>query len=351
MSIFKKHIDAMSAYLPPLEGRDPSRFTLLDFNERTVPVAEPIVRDIADWVSAGRMQMYPSYGNVSEKIAGYCGVDAANVMMTNGSDQGIDLIFRASCGAGSEVIIPEPTFPIYGQSAAIEGARIHAPVYSLAQGYPLVEVLSLINPSTRVIVVANPNNPSGTSVSREDIVSLAEAAPRAVILIDECYFEYCGITISDLVESHPNIVVTRTFSKTWGLPSLRIGYLIAAKENIHALLKVRGPYDVNQVAVVAVESALRHQDSIRCYIDEVMLHAKPKLEAFLVERQVLFWPSVANFLWAFFDDAMKVEEALRGEGILVRPKADADGRLGLRMTIGTEEQNDHLISVLSEVLS
>ncbi len=348
MSIFKAHIDLMSPYLPPLEGRDPERFDLLDFNERTTPVSELIVKDIVAWIESGRLQMYPSYGDIEEKIADYCGVSSANLMITNGSDQGIDLIFRSKCEPGDEVIIPEPSFAMYFQCAQIENTRIHSPQYTIEKGYPLEECLSLINENTKVVVVSNPNNPCATSVSRELILTLAKAAPNAVILVDECYFEYTKISVTDLVEQYPNILVTRTFSKTWGMPSLRIGYVVAAEENICALLKVRGPYDINQVAVVAVRSALRHQETIDVYIDEVMMHSKPKLESYLDENKINYWPSSANFIWVFFENAELMEEKLRNAGVLVRPKAAAGGRLGLRITIGTLKQTEHLISVLKE---
>ena len=346
MSIFNSHIDRMVPYKPPLEGRDPARFDLLDFNERTTPVSELIVRDIVSWVESGRLQMYPSYGDIEEKIAGYVGVDTDQIMITNGSDQGIDLIFRSMCTPGAEVIIPGPTFAMYLQCAQIENAVIHSPQYAPENGYPLEECLNLINDKTRVIVVANPNNPCATSVSRERIVALAKAAPNAAILVDECYFEYTKITVTDLVETFPNILVTRTFSKTWGMPSLRIGYVVASQENIEALLKVRGPYDINQVAVVAVNSAFKHQETIQAYIDEVMLVSKPRLEAYLDENAIFYWPSSANYIWVFFENAQLMEEKLRNAGILVRPKTTADGKLGLRITVGTLKQTEHLIAVL-----
>lgn len=336
----------MTPYKPPLEGRDPQKFDLLDFNERTTPVSELITQDIIDWISSGRMQMYPSYGNIEKNIAEYCGVDADNLMITNGSDQGIELIFRSMCEAGDEVIIPGPSFAMYMQCAQVENTQIHSPQYTREQGYPLDACLSLIHDATKVIVVSNPNNPCATSVSREAIVTLAKAAPKAAILVDECYFEYTKITVTDLVEQYPNIIVTRTFSKTWGMPSLRIGYVVAAKENIEALLKVRGPYDINQVAVVAVNSALKNRDTIDSYIDEVMEQSKPKLEAYLNENNIDYWPSSANFIWVFFSNAELMEEKIRNSGILVRPKYAEDGALGLRITLGTLQQTEHLISVL-----
>ncbi|WP_370979277.1 histidinol-phosphate transaminase [Agaribacterium sp. ZY112] len=351
MPLFKEHLYQLGTYKPPLDGRDPERFTLLDFNERTVPVSKLIAQDVADWVLSGRMQMYPSYGDICELIAAYSDVDVAQVMITNGSDQGIDLVFRSCCEAGAEVIIPGPSFPMYLQSASIEAALIHEPQYTREHGYPLDAVLALVNERTRVIVVSNPNNPSATSVAREQIECLAQAAPHAAILVDECYFEYCRISVVDLVERYPNIIVTRTFSKTWGLPSLRLGYVVSAKENIEQLLKVRGPYDVNQLAVEALRSALKHKQSVDDYIEEVMHKSKPAFELFLAEFALDYWPSSANFVWVFFDEPEYLESQLRAAGILVRPKADGAGRLGLRITLGTVQQTEQLIEVLRRALA
>lgn len=346
MSVFKSHIAAMSAYKPPLEGRDPKDHLLLDFNERTIPVSEAIRKALENFVNSGRLQMYPSYGNITERIADYCGVQADQVMITNGSDQGIDLIIRSACNAGDEIIIPGPSFAMYTQCAKVEDLTIVEPHYTRDGGYPLAEVLSAITDKTRLIVVSNPNNPCGTLVSPQDILALAKAAPEAVILVDECYFEYSKTTVAEYVGSYPNLLVTRTFSKTWGLPSIRLGYVVSAANNINTLLNVRGPYDINQFGVVAVEAALDDVASTEAYVDEVMEQAKPLLEQFLAEQGIMFWQSAANYIWAFPEDPDALNAKLLAAGILVRPKADAEGRIGLRMTVGTLEQTQHLIEAL-----
>lgn len=351
MSIFKSHIDAMSAYKPPLEGRDPKRHLLLDFNERSVPVSEPIKRALIDYINDGRLQMYPSYGNVVERIAAYTQVRPEQLMITNGSDQGIDLIIRAACREGDEAIIPGPSFAMYKQVALVENLAIVEPQYTREGGFPTTEVLQAISAKTRLICIANPNNPSGTVVSREDIISIAQAAPDAVILVDECYFEYCGVTVADLVDQYRNLVITRTFSKTWGLPSLRFGYVISAVDNILALLNVRGPYDINQLAIVAVQAALDNPEYTQDYVREVMEESKPLLEKFLDQQKIEYWPSGANFIWTFPADAPALDQALQNAGILVRPKADAEGRLGLRITLGTKEQMERTIAVLNAALT
>lgn len=350
MAVFKSHLYTLPAYKPPLEGRDPTRHLLLDFNERTLPVSEAVTRALVDYIHRDRLQMYPSYGDIIPRLSAYTAVPENNLMITNGSDQGIELVFRASCQAGDEVIIPAPSFAMYSQCAKIEKARIIEPFYSKDKGLPVDDIIAAITPQTRVICIANPNNPSGTACTREDIARIAEAAPDCCVLVDECYFEYSQLSVVDLIPLYDNIVVTRTFSKTWGMPSLRFGYLIASEDNIRALLSVRGPYDINQLAVVAAQAALDHPEYTQAYVAEVMQVAKPKLEHYLRAKGVPFWPSQANYVWAFPVSPQTIAEHLAAQGILVRPKADLDGNLGLRITIGSELQTDTLIAILEQVM-
>lgn len=349
MAVFKPHLYKLRAYTPPLEGRDPLSHLLLDFNERTLPLGEEVRKALVNYINGGRMQMYPSYGDITQRIAAYAGVDDEQVMITNGSDQGIELIFRASCERGDEAIIPSPSFAMYQQCAKIEGLKIREPQFSFEGGFPTDEVLACIAENTRIICIANPNNPSGTAVAREDIKRIAQAAPQTSILVDECYFEYAKDTVCDLIDEFPNILVTRTFSKTWGIPSLRFGYLLASKENITALLSVRGPYDINQLAVVAARAALEHPQYTEEYVNEVMTQSKPLLERYLREKSIVFWPSSANYLWAFVPQALEVASYLEKKGILVRPKADDGGNIGLRITLGSQAHTERLITILDEL--
>ncbi len=351
MSIFKAHITAMSAYKPPLDGRDAQRHLLLDFNERTLPVSQPVQHALIDYIQSGRLQMYPAYGDIVDKIAAYAGVKPEQAMITNGSDQGIELIIRSACREGDEAIIPGKGFAFYSQCARVENLTILEPQYQFETGFPFEAVLAAISPRTRVICLASPNNPSGTPISREQIIAIAQAAPHSAILVDECYYEYVQQTVADLVDELPNLVVTRTFSKTWGIPSLRLGYILSNAANIKALLNVRGPYDVNQLAVVAIRAALEQPEFVHTYVQEVMTQSKPLLEQYLNGKGIRFWPSVSNYLWTFPAQPQAVADALQAAGILVRPNADPQGNLGLRMTLGTLEQTQRLISELDKVLS
>jgi histidinol-phosphate aminotransferase len=351
MSIIKPHILAMSAYKPPLEGRNPKAYTLLDFNERTVPVSQPIVDALQAFIGDGRLQQYPAYGDIVERLADYAGVNTHQVMITNGSDQGIDLIFRAVAKANAEAIIPGPSFAMYQQCANVEAMQIIEPEYTKEQGYPLLEVLAAITPNTAIIVISNPNNPCGTLVANAVVEQLAKAAPQAAILVDECYYEYSGQSSAALL-SKPgcsNIFITRTFSKTWGIPSLRFGYILANNVYVDALCNIRGPYDINQLAIVAANAALDNPEYTEQYVSEVMHTAKPQFEAWLSNNSIGYWPSQANYVWAFFDDASAMDEHLKQNNILVRAKV-LKGNTGLRITIGTVAQTKNLISVCEQFL-
>lgn len=340
---------AMSAYKPPLDGRNPKAYTLLDFNERTIPVSDVIVAALNNYIADGRLQQYPAYGDIVQRLADYAGVKPEQLMITNGSDQGIDLVFRAVAKAGAEAIIPGPSFAMYTQCAKVEAMQLVEPLYTKEGGYPVQQVLDAINANTAIIVISNPNNPCGTIVSEKDIEIIAKAAPQAAILVDECYYEYSRETSVGLLSNLPNLFITRTFSKTWGIPSLRFAYLMASPESVQALCNVRGPYDINQLAVVAAEAALDNPEYTECYVKEVMGEAKPLLEQWLDQNNIGYWPSSANYVWVFPSNAEAVSQGLNEKGFLVRPK-EYEGSLGLRITVGTLEQTQKLIIALSQLV-
>lgn len=351
-SVLKPHLRELAPYLPPLDGRDVNKHTLLDFNERTVPVPDFIVKALKDHLDVQGLQCYPAYGNLAALMAEYYGCRKEECMFTNGSDQGIDLVVRCCCKEGTEAIIPAPTFAMYEQACLTEGLVIKRPFFKKETGFPTEEVLAAVGPQTSIIVLSNPNNPTGTAIKREDICRIAEKAPHCAILVDECYYEFMPpeSSVRDEVARFSNLFICRTFSKTWGFPALRIGALLSCEKNIQAITSVRGPYDVNQLAVVAVRAALGSKQYMLSYVDEVNSRSKPKFENYLRSRGIDFWPSSANYIFCYFQDPTPMEAALRSKHILVRPKKDEKGVLGLRITIGTDEQTDRLIAAIDELL-
>ncbi|MBI2086440.1 histidinol-phosphate transaminase [Candidatus Daviesbacteria bacterium] len=345
-----QRIQEISSYNPPLAGRRAFNGVLLDFNERTLPPSSKVQKAIQDLFRTNTLQVYPEYGELEEKLAIYAGVDEDQILVTNGSDQAIDLIFRTFTEASDKVIIPTPSFAMFYQSAQIVGNKILRPLYTKENlSFPLEEVFGMINESVKLIIVCNPNNPTGTPVSVEDIQKIAQKASNSIVLVDEAYFEFSGITAVSLINKYPNIIVTRTLSKAFGLPSLRVGYIVAPKVYIQELLKVRGPYDVNMVAYTAALAAIVDLKGMQKYVSEVMTQAKPMVEGFFTENKITFYSSSANFI-LFKADNDRVEQLLKENGILVRPQNKTNTENTLRLSIGTITQMKQFIKVYENVV-
>ncbi len=344
-------VKKLEVYRPPLEGRSTGEYLLLDFNERTTPVSLEVRKALERYLASDSLQRYPEYGAIDSLLADYVGMPSENLLFTNGSDQGIDIIYRSAFTPGGEAIVPTPTFAMLTHSAELAGYKVHSPNYTKEGGYPLEEVLSLISESTQVVTVCNPNNPTGTLLEVEGICRIAEAAPNALVLVDECYFEFSGTSSQQYIAQYPNICITRTFSKTWGLAALRVGYIIASEENAQHFLKVRGPYAVNRLAAVAVEAALLHRDYMQAYVSEVREKSRPRLLAYLEENKISYWPTAANLVLIEPPQGIDVLKALKSDGILVRPRSGPGIEGTVRISIGTLEDTERVIKALEKILS
>ena len=343
-------IAAMSPYRPPLANRGAHTGLPLDFNERTIELPDEVRRALTRALEGQPPQMYPDYGDLERGLAEYAGVEREQVLVTNGSDAAIDIIVRTYCDRGDRAIIPQPSFVMFINSARIAGVEPVTPSYRAADmAYPVEEVLEAIDDATRLVFICNPNNPTGTAVELDDIARIAERARHAIVHVDEAYHEFSGRTAVGLLGTHPNIVITRTFSKAFGLAGLRVGYCLADSGHIDQLLKVRSPYGVTGLSYAAAAIALEHRAAMRGYADEVMGRSKPLLERFLAERGVFHFPSCANFLLARVDDAERFAAALAEAGVLVRPRSGPGIESTVRITIGTVEQTERLIAAWREV--
>jgi histidinol-phosphate aminotransferase len=339
-------IQAMKPYSPPLNGRSRYDGLLLDFNERTSPPGGQVKRAYRQFGGSQKPQLYPEYYDLETKIAEYAGVEAGQAMITNGTDQAISVIFRTFADKGDKVVIPDPSFAMYAQAARISGNRIVSPLYpedSLA--FPLAEVLAAIDAKVKLIVVCNPNSPTGTLVPIRDIERIAKQAKNAIVYVDEAYFEFSGCSAASLIKRSPNVIISRTFSKAFGLAGLRIGYIIADRRYIIEMLKVRGPYDVNQAACGAALAALDDVKVMQAYAGEVTKRAKPLVEKFFERNGITFYPSAGNFILFKPAEPEKVLKTLKRNGILVRPQDKPNIRGTLRLTVGTADQMEAFIRV------
>lgn len=342
-------IKKMSTYSPPLAGRLDFDGVLLDFNERTIPVCARVREAMLQYVNDSRFHLYPYYSDFTRRITEYAEVGEDEVIATNGADQGIELCFRTYTCPGDKVIIPAPSFAMFTQCALTVGNTIITPEYDAQEmSYPLEKVLSLIDDKVRLIVVCNPNNPSGTLLSLEGIETLLKAAPETMVLVDEAYFEFAQLSAAPLIKKYSNLAITRTFSKAFGLCGLRIGYLLSQEQNIRELMKVRGPYDLNMIAYSAARASLENLDDMKAYVEEVMTRAKPLVETFFDECQVPYYKSCSNYILFRPWDKEKVYTALKEKGFLTRPQSGVHVRDCIRVSIGTSEQMRAFIEAYKE---
>jgi histidinol-phosphate aminotransferase len=341
-------VQSLKEYHPPLGDRSGLR---LDFNENTVGASPRVLRRLQQ-LTLEDLARYPEREPVEAQAAEFLGLHREEVLLTNGVDEGIHLLCETYLNPGDEAIIVVPTFAMYEINVAATGARV-VRVPALGDfSFPLERVLAAVTSQTRLIAVANPNNPTGTIASAEDLVRIANAAPRAAVLVDEAYFEFCGQTLLASIRSLPNVFVARTFSKAYGLAGLRVGVLAGPAEQMRMLRRVCSPYNVNAAALIALPEALSDQEYVRRYVDEVQ-RGRERLELEFHNRNIAYCPSEANFVLARIgpDHAVFVA-AMKQRGILVRDRSSDPGCEGwVRITLGSEAHTERLLSALGEVLA
>jgi histidinol-phosphate aminotransferase len=348
--LVNKNILKMQAYNPPLEGRAGLGYLLLDFNERTIPYDKNINKYLKKYLNKNLLNIYPAYNNVIQSIANYAGTKKGNILITNGTDQAIEVIFKSFTRSGDQVIIPSPSFAWFFQCAKINSNNIISPLYQKENlAFPLETVLKKISKKIKLIVICNPNNPTGTSISLSDIEKILKKAKNSLVYIDEAYFGFSQITAISLLKKYENLIISRTFSKAFGLAGLRIGYIIANRKIIKEMQKVRGPYEVNSLGATAVEYVLKNLNGYKNYIDEIMNEAKPLLEKYLKQKNIKYYPSNANFILIKPNNPKKVFNHLKINNILTRPRTGniIDGTI--RITLGTVKQTKKLIRLLDKL--
>jgi histidinol-phosphate aminotransferase len=338
----------MKEYHPPLGCRDALR---LDFNENTV-ACSPAVRNVLAGISAGDLTRYPERESVEAMVAAHLGLASAQVALTNGVDEAIHVLFEAFLDAGDELLLPVPTYTMYEVYASATDAHVVAVLAADDLQFPFEELIRSITPRTKIIAIANPNSPSGSIATREQIVELARRAPHAIVLVDEAYFHFCGETVIDLIGNQPNLIVARTFSKAYGLAGLRIGVLAGPVDLMHWTRRVLSPYSVNSVALACLPAALDDKAYLDWYVAEV-LAARREFEAALTAAGVRYWPSRANFILVEIGLRHKeFVQHMHSAGVLVRDRSNdpgCDGRV--RITIGTREQMKQAVVALNQALA
>ncbi len=344
----RRTVETLKEYHPPLGGRDGLR---LDFNEN-VDGCSPRVLQTLHSITAELLNKYPEREPGERAVARHLGTASEQVLLTNGVDEAIHLLAETYLEPGDETLIAVPTFSMYEIYALATGAVVRSVQSGDALDFPAAELLRAITPQTRLICIANPNNPTGAIATREQLLAILQAAPQAAVLIDEAYIHFGGESLLDQLGHIDNLFISRTFSKAYGLAGFRLGALLGSASQLKMLRRVASPYNVNGIALTCLNAALDDRDYIASYVAQV-LEGRSLLERFYRERNIHYWPSQANFVLAYFGDYRKpFVEQMRQRGILVRDRNSDPGCAGcVRITLGNREQTARLLKELPEALA
>ena len=320
----------------------------LDANENPYGCSPRVTRALA---ACPHLNIYPDngQGELRELLAGYTGVSSQQIVASGGSNQLIDLIVRLFIDSGDEVINCVPTFDIYRFSTEICGGTLIEVPRDDNFGVDVKAVKEAISGRTKLIFLANPNNPTGNVMPPRDILELIETG--IPVVVDEAYYEFSGETVVPLVGQYRNLMVLRTFSKWAGLAGLRVGYGIFPPRMADYLMSMKMPYNVNAAAVVAVRESFKDLD----YLSD-------RVKAIIAERDRLFaelkqvkwlkpFPSQANFIFCTVleGSARELHQKLQKKGILIRYFDKPLLSNGIRISAGKPEHTDALMEILRKL--
>ncbi len=344
----KKEIQQMQKYEPPLGDR--KNKLRLDFNENTIGCSPKVVQAIRN-VNPAELCTYPYYEKLIEKLSKYLNISKKELIITNGADEAIKTIIDTFVSKYDEVIIPVPTFSMFNIYSSIAGARIVEIPYNNDLSFPIDEMLKNIGEETKLVVVVNPNNPTGTAISEEDLIRIVQKAKNSIVIIDEAYWQFYGKTSKELIKKYDNVIVIQTFSKAFGLAGLRLGYAISNNKIIGYLRKATSPYSVNNIALIAGAAALTDTEFVDKYVAEAK-ESRAYMEAELSRLGIKVYPSQANFILADFKDKCEfVCKKLKEKGILVRNRSNDVLLKGcIRISTGTIKQSERTIKEIKEIL-
>jgi histidinol-phosphate aminotransferase len=346
----RPEVEGLSPYVAPLEGRRP--MLRLDFNESTVGPSPRVVEAIRA-LPPDAYAAYPEYAGLDEAFAASLGVSPEHVEAFNGVDAAIKAIFDAYGEKGGTFLTTTPTFGYYDPCAQQQGMVTEAVPYGDGPdlAYPLAAIAERLQTAPRLLFVCNPNNPTGTLLSPDAIVALARAAPQTLVVVDELYVAFTGVSVVPRALELENVVALQSLSKAAGLAALRLGFAIGPPAVLDRLRRVTGPYDINMFAVVAGKAALADPDYMRRYVADV-LDAKAWTVEQLRRLGVRHAAGGGNYLLVWPPGACeRVVAGLRERGILVRSMAGKpviDG--SFRLTVGTRAQMRTFVDAFQGVI-
>ena len=316
---------------------------LIDANEN--PFGSPLNHDYNRYPD-------PLQHQVKAKLSKIKGVPSENIFLGNGSDEAIDILYRAFCTPGVDnVILVPPTYGMYEVSANINDVAFKRVNLTADYQLDLDGIANAIDAHTKLIFICSPNNPTGNSIRRQDIETILNNF-QGLVVVDEAYINFSAVkSFTQELAEYPNLVVLQTLSKAWGLAALRLGMAFASKEIIAVYNKIKPPYNINQATQDIVLEALDKVDQVNDWIKETVAE-REKLVRELLELDYVqnITPSDANFILVKMDQPREVYDYLVQYGIIVRDRSKVELCEGcLRITVGTPAENKTLLEKLNQI--
>ncbi|MEM6297172.1 MAG: histidinol-phosphate transaminase [Bacteroidota bacterium] len=340
------HIQAMKPYSSARDEFRGDGMVFLDANEN----------NLGSVGTSEALNRYPDPIQLplKEKLAHLNGISEKQIFLGNGSDEAIDLLIRLVCQSQRDsILVQPPTYGMYAVSASLNQTEVQEIPLKPDLSLDVKAIVAAIRAETKIIFLCSPNNPTGVTLAPEQIKDVLIAA-NCLVVVDEAYIDFSrSPSVINWLDEFPNLVVLRTFSKAWGLAGIRLGAAFASEEIIRYLTKIKPPYNVNILTQRAGLAALDSADEMKEYVNQVIsererLHQQLKKLPAVVE----VYPSDANFLLVKFDREVKpIYDTLLAEGVVVRDRSKVlYCENALRFSIGTAEENDKVIDILTDKL-
>jgi len=337
--LLRKNIEALTPYSSARDEFSGSASVFLDANENPYDTGYNRYPD-------------PYQQEVKKRIAEIKGVQPNHIFLGNGSDEPIDLLYRAFCNPGIDnSIIIEPSYGMYTVSADINDIEIRKVLLNDDYQIEASKLLAVADDKSKLLFLCSPNNPTGNNLDRGEMLKVIQGF-RGIVVVDEAYIDFApGTTLLADIEKYPNLVVLQTFSKAWGLAGIRLGMAFASPEIIAVLNKIKFPYNINQLTQQRVMQSLQNVEEKDAWVKTIIAE-REKLANEL--KQLSFvqkvYPSNANFLLVKMDGARKKFEHLMNEGVIVRDRSKiALCEDSLRITVGSPEENSELLKKISNI--
>lgn len=343
-NIVRKNIFNLAPYSSARDDFSGNASIFIDANENSL--GSPVVGDYSRYPD-------PHQRILKQKMATIKRVPAANIFLGNGSDECIDVLYRAFCNPGKDnVIICPPTYGMYEVSANINDVEVRKSLLTTDFQLNVEDVLSKVDANTKLIWICSPNNPSGNLLHEADIDFLLQNFSTGIVVVDEAYIDFADqVSFSQKLAKFPQLVVLQTFSKSWGLAGLRLGIAFASEAILSILNKIKPPYNINQETQRIALDALQNEALANARTKELLdlrLQLTTSLEQLTIVKKI--FPSDANFLLVQFDDPQLIYNILMENGIIVRDRHSVILCEGcLRITVGSAEENQKMVEVLSKL--